>query len=168
MSSVQAHIYQKRRYPRSQGYVFHWKILTKWPFYPSITRKFCAKKLLVENFRVLRSFDKPLAINHLCWFWRKRGFAGFQKSTPKKNLALPFFSTACLQKRKKASKTCKKHAQNHRACAKIRLFPLIFSPGEGWRRSQNNHFSRQNASSPWTNFPLKDFDKPFQFYGCKQ
>jgi hypothetical protein len=34
-------------------------------------------------------------------------FAGFQKSTPKKNLALPFFATAFLQIREKASKMSK-------------------------------------------------------------
>ena len=79
-----------------------WKILTKWPFNPSIIQKFCARKLLVENFRVLREFAKWLSFSRLWRIWLKMGIAGFKKSTPKKNLALPFYFSACLQNRERA------------------------------------------------------------------
>ena len=78
------------------------KILTKWPFNPSIIQKFCARKLLVENFRVLRGFAKWLSFSRLWRIWRKMGIAGFKKSTPKKNLALTFYFLACLQNRERA------------------------------------------------------------------
>ena len=73
------------------------KMLTKWPINPSIIQKFCARKLLVENFRVLRGFAKLLSFNLLGWIWRKIGIAGFKKSMPKKNLALPFYFLACFK-----------------------------------------------------------------------
>jgi hypothetical protein len=84
-----------------EGFVLR-KILTKRPFNPSIIQKFCARKLLVGNFRVLRGFAKWLLFSWLDWIWRKTGIAGFKKSTPKKNLALPFYFLACLQNRKRA------------------------------------------------------------------
>ncbi|MBR2234515.1 MAG: hypothetical protein IJ892_05625, partial [Prevotella sp.] len=61
----------------------------------------------------------------------KMGIAGFKKSTPKKNLALPFYFSACLKNRKRAPNRGKKRAQNHGVCAKIWLFTLGSSSGEG-------------------------------------
>ena len=43
------------------------KILTKRPFNPSIIQKFCARELLVENFRILRGFAKRLSFNWFDW-----------------------------------------------------------------------------------------------------
>ncbi len=62
------------------------------------------------------------------WIWRKMGIAGFKKSTPKKNLALPFYFSACLQNHERTPNRGQKCAQNHGACAKIWLFPSVFYP----------------------------------------
>ena len=142
MSSVQAHIYQKRRYLRSQRYVFHWKILTKWPFLSSIFRKFCTKELLGENKRVLRGFAKWLAISCLKPFLRKKAFVEKKKSTTFENLALTFENLACLQKREKEQKMSKKRAQKWGLCANFRLLRPDFSSGDAFLRLENGHFSR--------------------------
>ena len=72
-----------------------------------IFRKFSTKKLLAEKTRVLRGFAKWLAFSRLVLKNYKIPFDGSKKSTPKKNLALPFSDRACLQKRKSAQKSAK-------------------------------------------------------------
>ncbi len=135
-----------------------WKILTKRPFYPSIIQKFCARKLLVENFWILRWFVKWLSFSLLGCIWRKMGIAGLKKSTPIKNLALPFYFFACLQNRERAPNRGQKRAHNHSVCAEISLFALGFPSGEGWTMLPNGSFSLQIASKSWTNFVLKNLD----------
>ena len=66
------------------------------------TRFFSTKKYLAENFRFLRGFDKPLAFRRIDSICKQKPMGGSKKSTPKKNLALPFSFLACSQKRKMA------------------------------------------------------------------
>ena len=72
-----------------------------------IFRKFSTRKLLAENTRILRWFGKWLVFSRLASKNHKIPFAGWKKSTPKKNLALPFSDRACLRKRKSAQKSSK-------------------------------------------------------------
>ncbi|MBQ8097251.1 MAG: hypothetical protein IJ243_09260 [Prevotella sp.] len=64
-----------------------------------IFQKFCARKLLDENERVLSGFGKVLFYSRLRSKWAKKRTGGEKKSTPNFQKALTFENLACLQKR---------------------------------------------------------------------
>ena len=88
------------------------------PLTPSKTRKFCAKNFFRENERILSDFSNVLIVRVLTKILKKNAAAGFQKSTPQKNLALTFENLACLQRAHLAQNLGKKCAQKPLLCAK--------------------------------------------------